>query len=112
MTYMINGRQYLVVANGSTLDNSIHVFFNAGGGTFAAGIRYDVGYAPNALAIGDWDQDGDRDVLVTNGGLAINLMYNDGLGSFCYVEGGARRRIGAFPTGDPFFTGPCDNGAA
>lgn len=71
----------LVVSNGSTLDNSIHVFFNAGDGTFGAGLRYDVGYAPNSLAIGDWDQDGDQDVLVTNGTSAVNLMYNDGLGS-------------------------------
>ncbi len=76
----------LVVANGSTLDSSIHVFLNAGEGTFAAGIRYDVGYAPNSLAIGDWDQDGDRDVVVTNGGSAVNLMYNDGLGLLSRVD--------------------------
>ncbi len=76
----------LVVANGSTLDNSIHVFFNAGDGTFGGGIRYDVGYAPNSLAVGDWDQDGDRDVLVTNGASAVNLMYNDGLGSLTRVD--------------------------
>lgn len=34
-------------------------------------------------------------------------------GSYCYVDHGARRALGDWPTtGDPFFTGPCDNGGA
>jgi len=76
----------LVVSNGSMLDNSIHVFRNNANGTFAAGVRYDVGYKPNALAIGDWDQDGDADVLVTNLGNSVNLMFNDGQGSLTRVD--------------------------
>lgn len=76
----------LVVVNGSQLDNSIHVLLNAGGGIFGPGIRYDVGLKPNSVAIGDWDRDGDRDVLVTNGGQAVNLMFNDGQGALTRVD--------------------------
>jgi hypothetical protein len=33
-------------------------------------------------------------------------------GTVCYIDGGARRVLGRWPTGDkPFFTGPCDSGA-
>jgi hypothetical protein len=84
----LNGDEWpdLVVSNGSTLDNSIHVFRNLGDGTFAAGIRYDVGFAPNALAIGDWDRDGDADVLVTSQSSSVNLMYNNGFGALTRVD--------------------------
>lgn len=36
---------------------------------------------------------------------------DDASGSICYVDGGARRRIGQWPGSDPFFSGPCDSGA-
>ena len=33
-------------------------------------------------------------------------------GSVCYIDGGARRVLGAWPRGDaPFFSGTCDSGA-
>ena len=36
-----------------------------------------------------------------------------GNGAWCYVDGGARHRLGTWPAGgDPFFKGPCDTGAA
>ena len=76
----------IVASNGSTLDNSIHVFLGGGNGTFAPGIRLDVGYAPNSLAIGDWDRDGDEDVLVTNATVSVNLMVNDGQGALTRVD--------------------------
>jgi hypothetical protein len=35
-----------------------------------------------------------------------------GSGAWCYVNGGKRYRLGGWPKGgDPFFQGPCDNGA-
>jgi hypothetical protein len=76
----------LVVSNGSQNDSSIHVFRNKGNGSFATGVRYDVGYKPNSLAIGDWDRDGDMDVCVTNLSAAITLMYNAGDGVLSRVN--------------------------
>ena len=34
-------------------------------------------------------------------------------GSICYVDGGRRHALGAWPSdGDPFYSGPCDTGTA
>src|SRR5688572_3411741 len=63
----------MVVANGAQFSNSIHVYLNQGNGAFFSGVEYFVGFRPNGLAIGDWDKDGDRDVVVTNQSSAMTL---------------------------------------
>ncbi|MCG3125361.1 MAG: hypothetical protein CHACPFDD_00179 [Phycisphaerae bacterium] len=81
----------LVVVNGSQLDNTITVLFNNQDGFFVNSTFYDVGLRPGGAAIGDWDGDGDNDVVVTNSTNAVNLMYNDGFGNLSRVD----RAVGA-----------------
>ena len=79
-----NGAPDLVVANSG--DGTISVLVSQGGGTF---IRQtpdpSVGQvSPCALALGDMDADGDRDVVTANCGVAssVSVLLNDGNGSF------------------------------
>ncbi len=85
----------LVVLNGHPLDN-IHmyrdgitgpetplIFENLGNGRFAsaaerAGPIWKESYNGRALAVGDWDNDGDPDFLFVNNGQAPVLVRNDG----------------------------------
>ncbi len=62
--------------NTSGAGGSISILTGNGDGTFAAGATYAVGYIPTALAVGDFDGDGNLDlaVVVSN----PNLLFNAG----------------------------------
>ena len=57
--------------------------FGCSGATFLAGKRVRVGNAPQAAAVGDFNQDQKLDVIVTNfGDDTIGILFGDGFGSF------------------------------
>ncbi len=82
----------LVVANGVLKDGSVpQVYRNKRDGTFinvtkAAGIDEPPGYGAIGIALGDYDRDGDLDILVNGLGDAPNRLYrNDGKWRFTEV---------------------------
>jgi hypothetical protein len=79
----INGDGHLdaVVVNSAITDNTISVFIGLGDGTFLPGYKLPALVDPSDLAIADFDNDEDLDVLVTHGiSTAVLLFVNDGSG--------------------------------
>src|SRR5262249_34608040 len=56
----------LAVANTNTLSNSVSVLLGYGDGTFPAPRSYAVSNHPDALAVGDFNEDGLGDLAVVN----------------------------------------------
>jgi hypothetical protein len=76
----------VVVVNSSMNDNTISVFIGQGDGTFHPQYQRPTLVAPSDVAIADFDQDGDRDVLITHGvSPAVMLFVNDGQGGLSPV---------------------------
>jgi hypothetical protein len=72
----------IICTNGAQFDNTISVFYNNGNGTFADQIILPTLLRPSGLAIGDLDNDQDRDVVVTHfGDNRILIFRNDGFGN-------------------------------
>jgi hypothetical protein len=87
--------------------------------TAASGIAYTVGYrnlasnflvsefATSGVAAGDYDLDGDIDLLITRGDIGPNLLYrNDGRGVFADVAASAGVAFTATPTENYRHSGP------
>ena len=77
------------------------LFRNRGDGTFAdvterAGVANAAGYG-NGCTVGDYDNDGDEDLYVTNFGASV-LYRNNGDGTFTDVAGTAGVRNGLYAT--------------
>ncbi len=75
-------------------DPSNRLYRNRGDGTFedvTAGSGTDVAGYGMGVAAGDYDNDGDTDLFVTNAGPNV-LLRNDGGGRFTDVDGHGRRR--------------------
>lgn len=82
-----DGYPDIVNTNGSQLDNSIYVFINNRNGTFQTGVRLDTLLRPSDAAFGDFDRDGDQDVVVTHGSAnSILLFRNNGTGTLTPVN--------------------------
>jgi hypothetical protein len=96
--YDNDGHLDLVVVNGNVLDNASYfrgsatyaqrnlLFHNEGDGTFKeVGLSSGPGFAlekvSRGLAIADFDNDGNLDVLITNNGHAADLLRNQGDGA-------------------------------
>ena len=92
--YDNDGNLDIAIANGHVMAN---VSLLRGGGTFAqrnlllrnsdgrfqnatdhAGPGFSIELVSRALAVGDVDNDGDLDLLVTNNGAGVNLLLNEG----------------------------------
>ncbi len=93
--YDNDGYLDLAVANGNVLDNATYfrdnatyaqrklLFHNEGNGTFKEiGLGSGPGFAlrkvGRGLAVGDFDNDGNLDLLITNNGQTADLLRNDG----------------------------------
>ncbi|MCH7761381.1 CRTAC1 family protein, partial [candidate division TA06 bacterium] len=93
--YDNDGDQDLFVANGNTNDNvhlfsdvitysqRNHLFRNRGDGTFEnlssqSGVHFSEARVSRGAAFGDFDNDGDLDILLTNSNDFPNLLRNDG----------------------------------
>lgn len=71
----------------SLFDGQVGFFINEGNGNFTRqAVAQDLNY-PAALAVYDWDGDGDEDLIVTEyGANNIKLYSNDGNGSFSFTK--------------------------
>jgi hypothetical protein len=80
----------LVTANlGSDNDftNTISVLFNKGNNDYTEPTDYIVGKGPSAVAVKDFDGDGDKDVASANlGDHSVTILTNDGSGVFTYKQ--------------------------
>ncbi|MDZ4755110.1 MAG: FG-GAP-like repeat-containing protein, partial [Phycisphaerae bacterium] len=89
-----DGAPDLAVANGGFNGSTASILINNGNGTFAAGVAYAAGQGPEAVALGDLDDDGDVDLVVANQfGDTISVLRNNGNGTF-----GPQT---TYPTADP-----------
>ncbi len=64
--------------------NIVTVVLGYGDGTFLTGYSnaYYVGTWPDALAVGDFDNDGNQDLAVTKNGSDLSLLFGSGYGAF------------------------------
>jgi hypothetical protein len=95
----LDGDGDLDVAVANDFDGSIGVFLNAGDGTFAAQIAYDIGPTSSLVNGGgmagvvaaDFDGDGRVDLATarSNGDATIEILHNAGDGAFTHVSGPA-----------------------
>ena len=71
--------------NNASAIGPISVFLNNGAGGFAAPLNTpNVSLSPNAVAIGDYNEDGNADLAIAQSGIArgINIRLGNGTGSF------------------------------
>jgi hypothetical protein len=75
----------LVVANAGSNDISVLIGNNQGYGTFTSGSAAPAGEDPVAVAVGDFNNDGNLDVVVANGGSSgstVSILLGNGDGTF------------------------------
>jgi hypothetical protein len=91
-----DGKKDLVVANGGLFcrvlpfgdiscsnNKTIIVLLGNGDGTFRAAVNYETGAGPFSVAIGDFNGDGKRDVVVANSGATtVSVLWGNGDGTF------------------------------
>ncbi|MCC5786480.1 MAG: VCBS repeat-containing protein [Phycisphaerales bacterium] len=83
-----NGRLDIAVANSQTQPPSVTLYLNNGNGTFTSAGDFPLTAGPEDLGVGDFDNDGNLDVVVTlgGGGGGVSILYGDGAGGFAPAE--------------------------
>ena len=78
-----DGKLDLAVAGVLPGTNYISVLLGKGDGTFRTPVNYNVGNAPNSIAVGDFNQDGKLDLAVANFlGTSVSVLIGNGDGTF------------------------------
>jgi hypothetical protein len=88
-----DGKDDLVVVDGSANSSSIDILLSNGDGTFQPPVTYTVGGFPNAVAVGDLSGDGRKDIAVACAGTydsttgtvinsGVSVLINQGNGTF------------------------------
>ena len=78
--YNKDGKLDLVTANFSGLANHASVLLGNGDGTFAAPVTYAVGQTPRLVEVGDFNKDGNLD-LVTSNRFDVSVLLGNGDGT-------------------------------
>ncbi len=88
--------------NRSGLDR-ISIFRNDGAGAFAAALLVPVGDEPSGIAAGDFDRDGNFDLVVSNAlGNSVSMLINGGVaadGTLSFTSPVEAARVGLSPQG-------------
>lgn len=75
-------------------DGNVMIFFSDGTGNFSLNAKVPVGSEPTAIAISDFDQDGNLDLAVANAGDGtVTLLFGDGTGGFSASKYGTMAAI-------------------
>jgi carbonic anhydrase/acetyltransferase-like protein (isoleucine patch superfamily) len=95
-----DGRLDLVVANaGGTLadrEGGVSVLLGRAGGAFESAVQYDAHWTPSAIAIADFNGDGDLDVVVANAASHdVSVLLGKGDGT---LRAAAQFRAGRIPS--------------
>jgi hypothetical protein len=67
---------------GGAGSNNVNVLFGNGDGTFKSAVAYPVGSGPSAVATGDFNNDGNLDLAVTDANNTVDILLNNGNGTF------------------------------
>jgi Leucine-rich repeat (LRR) protein len=72
------------IAVAQTVDDRVQLLFNNGAGNFTLGATVDLapGANPQSITGGDFDNDGDIDLAVSNNNGTISILHNNGMGVF------------------------------
>jgi hypothetical protein len=86
----------LIVVNGSVTVHSVAIMLGSGLGSFAMSSNVSVGRRPTAVAIGEFNGDGNADLAVTDPDLAsILVLHGSGTGSFMFTR---NYGVGLYPS--------------
>jgi hypothetical protein len=78
-----DGKPDLVIANSSTLSNTVSVLLGNGNGSFAAASNFAAGTQPYAVAVADVNGDGKADLVVgSRGSNTVSVLLGKGKGNF------------------------------
>jgi hypothetical protein len=81
-----DGHLDAIVVNSAITENTISVLIGVGDGTFLPQYTLPTLLAPSDVALADFDQDGDLDVLITHlGANSVLLFVNNGVGGLAPV---------------------------
>lgn len=91
----VTGDQVPDLLRGSLQTRDLIIHTGLGGGTVASGVGIAVGETVGAIATGDFDEDGDRDIVTANGDRSLKVLT---LGPRGAVEGSATITVGGAPS--------------
>lgn len=75
-----DGKRDIVAASQS--GDTVNVFLSNGNGTFGVPDAFDANNSPVALAVGDFDDDNNRDLAVANSQDGVSVLFGNGNGTF------------------------------
>ena len=78
-----DGNADLAVANLGTPSNNISILLGTGNGSFGAATNFTAGIGVSSVAVGDFNEDGNADLVVTNNNsFDVSILLGTGTGSF------------------------------